>query len=173
MKKNSGYFGWRLGQKAVDLARNDFHPMSIWAIGSGSENKAVAAVQPAVPARWQAFCGHGSQIYPDHNVAPEVLKHENYSCKVDIWSFGMILYYMFVDVPYKGLTVEYIINDIATNKLNLNDQYLSSSLKLVFTNCVKYDPKLRWDSLILVNYCNNEIHIEDEVAVKPKYCFCI
>lgn len=106
-------------------------------------------------------------------MAPEVLKHENYSCKVDIWSFGMILYYMFVDVPYRGLTVEYIINDIATNKLNLNDRYLSSSLKLVFTNCVKYDPKLRWDSLILVNYCNNEIHIEDEVAVKPKYCFCI
>ena len=113
-------------------------------------------------------------------MAPEVLKHEDYSCKVDIWSFGMILYFIFVDIPYRGLTVEYIINDIATNKLSLNTKNLSHSLKLVFANCVKYDPKLRWDSLILVNYCNNDLcvheqgkHDQGNIAVKTKSCFCI
>ena len=37
-----------------------------WCNGSG--NKAGAAAQHAVPARWQAVRGHGFQIYPDHKV---------------------------------------------------------------------------------------------------------
>jgi len=105
-------------------------------------------------------------------MAPEVLKHQDYSCKVDIWSFGMILYYMFVDIPYREYKVDIIVEDIVTNNIILDVHNLSQALKIIFENCVKYNEKLRWDSLILVNYCNNDLCINNESSVKTN-CFCI
>lgn len=103
-------------------------------------------------------------------MAPEVLRHQEYSCKVDIWSIGMILYYMFIEIPYGAYSLDIMIQDVINNQLKLNVSKLSIELKTIFANCVKYDPRLRWDSMILVNYCNNELKNEKPKSKKKFFC---
>ena len=55
------------------------------------------------------FEGYGSLTY----VAPEILKKEPYNKEIDIWSLGIILYYMFVGhFPFEGNKEEIIAKNI-------------------------------------------------------------
>lgn len=120
----------------------------------------ISSLQQSSTENYRMTGETGTYIY----MAPEVFKHQAYSCKVDIWSFGMILYYMFVDKPYAGYPLETVLRELATsNSVRLNLEKLNPQLKTIFTHCVNYEPSSRWDSLILVNYCNNELR-----ADKPK-----
>ena len=49
-------------------------------------------------------------------MAPEVLRHESYNYQVDVWSFGMILYYMFEEVPFLQYDLHSMIVSIANYK---------------------------------------------------------
>lgn len=102
-------------------------------------------------------------------MAPEVLNHQKYSSKVDIWSFGMILHYMFIGKPYDGFSIKILLQDVVSNQLNIPLHLLSNDLKIAFINCAKYEPDLRWDSLLLVNYCRNELQYKDK-QLKKKCC---
>ncbi len=72
-------------------------------------------------------------------MAPEILKGESFSNKSDIWSLGIIIYYMlFRKYPYTG-NVEYqILKDIESNKkLTLtNDNDLNDLIKRMLTQDV-------------------------------------
>ena len=51
-------------------------------------------------------------------MAPEVLKHEKYNYKVDIWSFGMVMYHIFEEKPpYIDSEFQDMILKIANYKL--------------------------------------------------------
>lgn len=93
-------------------------------------------------------------------MAPEVMKHDDYNCKVDIWSFGMISYHMFVNIPFAHMNVEDICMYMAKNYVPLQTCRAKKDIKLLLDNTIIFDSKKRWDSLYLVNYCNNDLMYE-------------
>ena len=111
-------------------------------------------------------------------MAPEVMKCESYNNKVDIFSFGMVCYALFVEDPYRSLTLDIIFKSIKSDVVPLNTRLkkfkkLSNSLKDLIINTTIYEKEKRWDTLYLVNYCNSKISNND---FKKEYrnisCFC-
>ena len=61
-------------------------------------------------------------------MAPEILAGKSYDKQVDIWSLGVLLFYMlFADYPFKGMNLLYDIQMRCSNKYSLIDQISSSS----------------------------------------------
>lgn len=104
-------------------------------------------------------------------MAPEVMKHMDYSSKVDIWSFGMIVYHLFVRKPYGNMPINTIFKYIANNTVPINYSSLEQSLKTLMDNTVVMNYNERWDSIYLVNYCNNDLR-DSHVPKKKKLCIC-
>jgi serine/threonine protein kinase len=102
-------------------------------------------------------------------MAPEVMKHMSYSTKVDIWSFGMIVYHLFVEVPYGNLQLESIFKCIIADTIPINYKMLELPLKTLIDNTVVIECSQRWDSIYLVNYCNNDLNI---IPAKIKTFIC-
>ena len=73
-------------------------------------------------------------------IAPEILKGEEISSKIDIWSLGIIIYYLiFNEYPYNGETEFKIIQDINSNKplKIINDNELNDLVKKMLCVNVK------------------------------------
>lgn len=104
-------------------------------------------------------------------MAPEVMKHMDYNTKVDIWSFGMIVYHLFVEKPYGNIPIEKICRYISNDTVPINYSELSDDLKTLIHNTVLIDFNQRWDSIYLVNYCNNDL--KTLIDFKKKSCICI
>ena len=83
-------------------------------------------------------------------MAPEVLDGENESEKSDLWSLGIIIYYMlFKEYPFKGNTEVQIYKDIYKNydKLQLgNDTLLASLISGLL--CWDKNKRLNWDQYL-------------------------
>lgn len=105
-------------------------------------------------------------------MAPEVMKHMNYNTKVDIWSFGMIVYHIFVEKPYGNIPIERVFNYISNDTVPINYNALSDDLKTLIHNTVLIDFNQRWDSIYLVNYCNNDLKTLIHFKKKPSICIC-
>lgn len=80
-----------------------------------------------------------------HYAAPEVLRGEKYTYKIDLWSLGVMLYRLyFGEVPYKGKTQVAIYNQIMSQapikKKGKNDLFDDLISKLLQIN-----PNLRMD----------------------------
>lgn len=102
-------------------------------------------------------------------MAPEVLMHKEYNAKVDIWSFGMILLFMFSHVPFGGMNVEQIVKAIVNYRLDDIDG-MCDRIQHVFSNCALFDPYSRWDALKVVQHCNT---IPDFQPAKPRRLCCL
>ena len=58
---------------------------------------------------------------PSVTMPPEILKGENYNFKSDIWSLGIIIYFMLnKEYPYNGLNELLLFKDINSGKKDLN-----------------------------------------------------
>ena len=83
-------------------------------------------------------------------MAPEVLEGESESEKSDLWSLGIIIYYMlFKEYPFKGNTEVQIYKDIYKNydKLQLgNDTLLASLISGLL--CLDKNKRLNWDQYL-------------------------
>ena len=79
-------------------------------------------------------------------MAPEILKGESFSNKCDIWSLGIVIYYMlFRNYPYNGNGEYQIIKDIESNKkLTLtNDNDLNNLILRMLTPNI--DKRISWE----------------------------
>jgi serine/threonine protein kinase len=84
----------------------------------------------------------GSPLY----MAPEILNHENYNIKSDLWSLGIILYQMIMkDYPYKAKNVKELINLINNNKPIILNKNINSKCKTLIEDLLKLDYKERLD----------------------------
>tara|TARA_B100001093_G_scaffold449563_1_gene455832 strand:- start:1562 stop:2434 length:873 start_codon:yes stop_codon:yes gene_type:complete len=82
-------------------------------------------------------------------MAPEVLRSEKYDHKVDIWSFGMVMYHMFENTPpYENLEPAAMMRAIGRNVIpNLNNEVT----RTMISTCLKITPMLRIEALDLVD----------------------
>jgi len=85
-------------------------------------------------------------------MAPEVLRHEKYNYKVDIWSFGMVLLHVYTcESPYQDVVFQDMIREIANYKLpKFNLRKVDPEIQLVLTSCWN-TPNSRPEALDLVS----------------------
>ena len=82
--------------------------------------------------------------------APEILKGESISKKSDLWSLGIIIYYMlFKEYPYNGKTEE-ILNQINSNKIlkNIHEKELNDLIYRMLK--INENERISWN-----NYFNH------------------
>jgi len=87
--------------------------------------------------------GYGTLSY----VAPEVLLRTPYNKEVDIWSMGVILYYMLCGhLPFKGNKEVVIAEKIVNDDIEFNDEeweIRSKKVKELISCCLKKEPEER------------------------------
>ena len=89
--------------------------------------------------------------------APEILKDESFSKKSDLWSLGIIIYYMlFKEYPYNGKTENQIINQINSNKIlkNIGNKELDDLINRMLK--INENERITWD-----NYFNHSFFKKD------------
>lgn len=87
----------------------------------------------------------GTPIY----MSPELINHNQYYCKNDIWAIGIILYQLiYHKLPYQPSNLFHLIYLINNLKLKNNTHFYSFILSKMLSNN-------RWTALRLSNYLNN------------------
>ena len=87
--------------------------------------------------------GFGTLSY----VAPEVLKRTPYNKEIDIWSMGILLYYMLSgNLPFKGHKEQEVAEKIVFDELEFNFEdweTRSQKVKDLIYNCLEKNPEER------------------------------
>ncbi|KAJ0184003.1 hypothetical protein K1T71_000426 [Dendrolimus kikuchii] len=105
-------------------------------------------------------------------MAPEVIRHEPCSERVDIWSFGVVLWELLTqEVPYKNLETHAIMWGVGTDTISLPvPSTCPDSLQLLLNQCLNRVPKNRPPFKIIA------AHLEvagDELNSIKAECFSI
>lgn len=103
-------------------------------------------------------------------MAPEVLRHESYNSKVDIWSFGMVIYEIFIQKPYDNLSLDQMIHHIANYITPLYDKTKIKGLQDVLSRCL-IKSKNRTKSINLIELLK-KINNEDPILNKKSIFRC-
>lgn len=120
-----------------------------------------------------------SKFYPENSVfkmtgetgtlrymAPEVFNHKKYNLKADIYSLGMILYYLYKkEKPFSGYSRSNLVSYFESN-FDMTVNLKNKRIKSIIENCIKKDISERYDinqlfwdfdNLPKNNYCCNFI----------------
>ena len=96
----------------------------------------------------------GTPLY----MAPEILKGQMYSSKVDVWSLGAVFYEMITGfTPFTGTNKENLKDNLESGNYRFPKHIKMSLEGLDFLNCcLQHNPKDRmdWDELLKHNYVN-------------------
>ena len=80
-------------------------------------------------------------------LSPEIVKEEKYDQKCDIWSAGVIVYFLLHgSLPFLGVNQATLYNNIANSELDANDpewEGYSPQAKNFVMKCLTKDPKKR------------------------------
>ena len=91
-------------------------------------------------------------------MAPEILKGEAYTSKVDVWSLGAAFYEMLTGItPFTGTSKEDLKRNLDKGEFKIPKAIRLSLEGLDFLNCcMQYDPKERmdWNQLMKHTYLN-------------------
>lgn len=87
-------------------------------------------------------------------MAPEVIRNENCSEKVDIWSFGIVLWELLTcEIPYKDVDSSAIIWGVGNNSLHLPiPSSCPEGFKLLIKQCWSVKPKTRPSFKIIMSH---------------------
>ena len=110
-------------------------------------------------------------------MSPECLKGELITSKSDIWSLGILIYYMlYKKYPYNGTEVQ-ILNQIQSNQIliNINDKYLNDLLNKM----LKYNinERISWEEYFQHPFfnsfiCNQHLNNYYSYCSNCKYNIC-
>lgn len=100
-------------------------------------------------------------------MAPEVIMHKNYNASVDVWSFGMIMYFMYFTIPFFGMNTYEIVQTVSKESYKLRFSKVSHITKII-TNCTKWNHNDRPESMDLINTLEQ---LQFPVKIKSK-CSC-
>lgn len=95
----------------------------------------------------EATAIYGGGVHGPYYCAPEVFKNE-YTDKIDIWSVGVILYFMLVGcLPFDGQTNEEVIASIKKGEIKHQNpqlwQHLSTEARDLVQTLLQVNPKNR------------------------------
>lgn len=80
---------------------------------------------------------HGKQVGTPMFLAPEVIKHENYDHRVDIWALGCVLYHIAaLDPPFPNPDIDSLLSDIKYKSPKPLPGIYSSSLESFISKCL-------------------------------------
>jgi len=80
---------------------------------------------------------YGGGLHGPFYCAPEIFKNE-YSDKVDLWSVGVVLYFMLVgSLPFDGATNEEVIQNIKRGQIVYQNEMIWKSLSTEARNLVE------------------------------------
>jgi len=93
-------------------------------------------------------------------ISPEIIKNEKDLSKSDIWSLGIIIYYMlFKEYPYKGKTEYELLKDINSGKvLKLSDNEKLNDLLFKMLK-VNINERISWEEYFNHPFFNNQINL--------------
>lgn len=79
-------------------------------------------------------------------MAPEVIRHEPCSERVDVWSYGVVLWELLTqEVPYKNLETHAIMWGVGTDTIALPvPSTMPGSMQLLMNQCWSRTPRNRW-----------------------------
>ena len=107
------------------------------------------------------------------SIAPEILKSNNYNEKSDIWSLGVIIYYLlFKKYPYEANSEFALLKDIIVSEKNLVlDQIENNNLKDLINKMLKrkLEERLSWDEYFNHPFFKEENNNENEKNNEKDY----
>jgi serine/threonine-protein kinase ULK/ATG1 len=111
---------------------------------------------------FSTYCG--SPIY----MSPELLNHQQYNSKSDLWSLGVILYELITGTPpFIAKNIKNLVYRVNTEKINLDKidrTLISDDCFNLLCNLLNHD-KLRrvdWDEFFTHKWFSNNIILEEE-----------
>ena len=80
-------------------------------------------------------------------MAPEVFRNEKYNLKVDVYSLGLIIYYIFAnEKPFNNYSIHSIRTYFQSEDLILStDKIKSKNIKSIINKCINKDMNKRID----------------------------
>ena len=103
-------------------------------------------------------------------MAPEIIKGENFSSKSDLWSLGIIIYFLvFNQYPYLGNEAE-ILDQINLNEKNIIKNTEDDDLNNLIVSLLEKDPEKRLD---WEHYFNHAFFTKFDLNQNSKNCSLI
>ena len=101
-------------------------------------------------------------------MAPEVIMHKSYNASVDVWSFGMVMYFLYYTVPFIGMNTYEIVHCVTKNMFSLNMSN-NTDISNIILQCTRWNPDDRPESIDLIDTLR---HLRTKSPDKSKKLIC-